>query len=272
MQLNTDKKSLLPHLFLLRVLPSEESPDLKQHEFVLLKLFSNFLQKRDLQRVPELRIARQAFTEWANIQSTGSIIPKKLSEAINKLKASGSSGHLPLFIREQNSGLLISIPTFAPLPDDETAECDRNITSAAADTSTKSNCLSENQTAVISSFPASLPTTKVMTVTTPTFIYPTTSVRVTYSSLLKSECLAEMIAHLNETKQPYATELNNTSDGKSFECIGEIMNYVNMSISSELKNALDAESKISVDSKSSDDNQVLKIVYLLINMYRCMRQ
>ena len=195
------RKALLPHLFLLLRLPEEESPDLQHQQCALLRLFSEFLNSPELLRVSQLNVARQAFGVWAGLQSSGKIVPERLAAAINEL--SGGS-HLPLFIREQNAGLLISVPTLGthviePNPSDEQmAACDHS-TRAAAETISPNRIMSENVTAVISAFPASLPTPEVMSVAAPTFIYPATSVRVCFSSLLKSNALAEQISVLNET-------------------------------------------------------------------------
>ena len=195
------RKALLPHLFLLLRLPEEESPDLQHQQCALLSLFSEFLKSPELRRVSQLNVARQAFGVWAGLQSSGRIIPERLAAAINKLSG---GGHLPLYIREQNAGLLISVPTLGthgiePTPSDEqVAACDRN-TRAAAETTSPNRIMSENLTAVISAFPASLPTYEVMSVAAPIFIYPATSVRVCFSSLFKSNAFAEQISLLNET-------------------------------------------------------------------------
>ena len=194
------RQTLFPHLFLLLRLPEEDSPDLQHQQYALLRLFSDFLKSPEL-RVPQLNVARQAFGVWAGLQSSGRIVPERLAAAINELSG---GGHLPLFIREQNAGLLISVPTLGthgikPNPSDEqVAACDRN-TRAVEVTTSPNRIMSENLTAVISAFPASLPTSEVMSVSAPTFIYPATSVRVCFSSLLKSNALAEQISLLNET-------------------------------------------------------------------------
>ena len=196
------RKALLPHLFLLLRLPEKESPDLQHQQCSLLRLFSEFLKRPEFLRVSQLNTARQAFGMWAGLQSSGRIVPERLAAAINELSG---GGHLPLFIREQNAGLLISVPTLrthgiAPKTSEEqVTACDRN-TRAAAATTLSSRIISENVTAVISIFPASLRTHEVMSVAVPTFKYPATSVRVCLSSLLKSNALAEQICHLDETK------------------------------------------------------------------------
>ena len=195
------RKALLPHLFLLLRLPEKESPDLQHQQCALLRLFSEFLKRPEFLRVSQLNVARQAFGMWAGLQSSGRIVPERLAAAINELSG---GGHLPLFIREQNAGLLISVPTLGthgikPNPSDEqVAACDRN-TRAAAETISPNRIMSENVTAVISAFPASLPTPEVMSVAAPTFVYPATSVRVCFSSMLKSNALAEQISVLKET-------------------------------------------------------------------------
>ena len=195
------RQALLPHLFLLLRLPKWESRDLQYQQCALLSLFSEFLKSPELLRVSQLNVARQAFGVWAGLQSSGSIVPERLAAAINELSG---GGHLPLFIGKQNAGLLISVPTLGthgiePNPSDEqVAACDRN-TRAAAETTSPNRIMSENLTAVISAFPASLRTPEVMSVATPIFIYPATSVRVSFSSLLKSNALAKQICLLNET-------------------------------------------------------------------------
>ena len=194
------QNALFPHLFLLLRLPEEESPDLQHQQFALLRLFSEFLNSPEL-RVSQLNMARQAFGVWAGLQSSGKIVPERLAAAINELSG---GDHLPLVIREQNAGLLISVPTLGTngiepnLSDEQVAACDRN-TRAAAETISPNRIMSENVTAVISAFPASLPTPEVMSEAAPTFAYPATSVRVCFSSLLKSNALAEQISVLNET-------------------------------------------------------------------------
>ena len=196
------RKAFLPHLFLLRRLPEEESPDLRHQQCSLLSLFSEFLKSPELFRVNQLNVARQAFGEWADLQSSGRIIPERLAAAISELSIRG--GHLPLFIREQNAGLLISSPTlgtFPPKPSDGLAAGTELNTRAASKTSLTSGVMTENLTAVISTFPASLLIREVVSsVAAPTFIYPATSVRVSFSSLLKSTFLAEQISRLDETK------------------------------------------------------------------------
>ena len=192
------RKALLPHLFLLLRLPEWESP-LRKKQCALLSLFVEFLKSPELLRVPQLKVARQAFGLWADIQSSGTIVPECLAAAISGLSG---GGHLPLFIREQNAGLLISAPTLGTLPPKPSAEqvaaCDRNCASAAAETS---GVPSENLTAVISTFPASLLTTEVMfSEAAATFVYPVTSVRLSFSSLLKSTFLAKQICLLDKRK------------------------------------------------------------------------
>ena len=196
------RKALLPDLFLLLRLPEEESRALRQEQCALLSLFVEFLKSPELLRVPQLKVVQLAFGVWADIQSSGTIDPERLAKAISGLSG---GGHLPLFIREQNAGLLISSPTLGTLPPKPSAEqvaaCDRNSVSAAAEASSTSGVSSENLTAVISTFPSSLPTTEVMcSVAAPTFVYPATSVRVAFSSLLKSTYFAKQIACLDETK------------------------------------------------------------------------
>ena len=196
------RKALLPHLFLLLRLPEEESPALRQEQCALLSLFAEFLKSPELLCVPQLKVAQQTFGVWADIQSSGTIDPERLAGAISGLSG---GGHLSLFIREQNAGLLISSPTLGtllPKPSaEQVAACDLNCVSAAAETSSISGVPSDNLTAVISTFPASLPTTEVMSsVAAPTFVYPATSVRVAFSSLLKSTYFAKQISCLDETK------------------------------------------------------------------------
>ena len=195
------RKALLPHLFLLFRLPEKESPDLRQEQCALLCLFAEFLKSPELLSVPQLNVARQAFGLWADIQSSGTIDPECLAAAISGLSG---GGHLPLFICEQNAGILISSPTLGtllPKPSDEQVTTGDHNIRAAAETSSTCEVPSENLTAVISTFPASLPTTEVMcSVAAPTFVYPATSVRLSFSSLLKSTLLAKQICLLDKTK------------------------------------------------------------------------
>ena len=200
------RKSLLPHLFLLLRLPAEESPVLRE-QCALLNLFSEFLKSPELLQVQQLNVARQAFGVWADLQSSGRIVPECLGAAISGLSR---GGHLPLFIREQNAGLLISSPT---LGTDQTNTSEEQVAGSKLHTrgfrrlfsgvaATLANRVkSANLTAVISTFPLSLPTHQVVSsVAAPTFIYPATSVSVPFSSLLKSNFLAEEISRLDEIK------------------------------------------------------------------------
>ena len=120
MQSDIDRrKALLPHLFLLVRLPEEESPDLRQEQCALLSLFAEFLKSPELLSVPQLKVAQQAFGVWADIQSSGTIDPERLAAAISGLSG---GGYLPLLIREQNAGLLLSSPTFGTLQPKPSAE------------------------------------------------------------------------------------------------------------------------------------------------------
>lgn len=201
------KIALLPHLFLFRVLPDKEPSDLRLQESSLLSLFSEFLKRLDLLDVPNLDSARQAFDVWASLQSQsaelGTIEPERLTTAISELQ---SGGHLPLFIRELNAALLISVPTFGSEPSEQTTECDNNGTRTTVKTSVVNgnSSLSESETltAVISTFPASLPTLDVvMPVAAPIFVYPTTSMQIPYSLLLESKEFAEQICRFDTTQQ-----------------------------------------------------------------------
>lgn len=101
---------LVPHVFLPRRLPTEQSPDLQRHESALLRLFADFLRSPDLIDVEALEPIRQAFATWADLQAAERIDPQKLAKAIRELRV---GQHLPLLIRAQNAGLLISFPTLA---------------------------------------------------------------------------------------------------------------------------------------------------------------
>lgn len=198
------KKALLPHLFLLLKLPEKELHDLRRHECALLNCFSEFLDGPCLLHVPQLETARQAFRRWASIQLADKIDPQRLATTIREELSSG--GHLPLFIREQNAGLLISVPTLGKLmsrpPDKEATRCKYESSKVATyKTTAASRMISDSQMAVISSFPASLPSHDVTSsIGAPTFVYPTTSVRVALSPLLQSDSLAELISYLDATK------------------------------------------------------------------------
>lgn len=187
--------SLLHDLFLLRNLPEEECPDLRRQECYLLNLFSEFLTRLDLLRVPHLNSVRQAFGVWASLQSAEGIEPQRLARAIHELS---SGGHLPLFIRDQNAGLLISVDTLGSQPHEQTNGCNNG---DKAYTEVLNTFVSETLTAVISTFPASLPTHDVsLPAAPPTFLYPTTSVRVLLSSILTSDfagqiCLLDAMQH-----------------------------------------------------------------------------
>lgn len=189
--------SLLPHLFLLRILPVEESPDLRRQECYLLNLFSEFLKRLDLLRVPHLNSVRQAFGVWASLQSADGIDPQRLAIALNELS---SGGHLPLFIRDQNAGLLISVPTLGRHPHEQATY---NGLSPSVKVSSLNGITSgfENPTAIMSTFPASLPTLDVVKpLAAPTFVYPTTSMRVSFYSLIKYKDFAEQICSMDSTQ------------------------------------------------------------------------
>lgn len=195
-------KDLLPHLFLLIKLPEEECADLRLQECALLNLLAEFLKIQELLRVPQLETARRAFILWASLQSTETIVPEDIARAIKELS---SGGHLPLFIREQNAGLLVSVPTLGtldPLLDNRAIDSQTQRGTQTAPEETWNGFFDEPPTAVISTFPTSLPTPDVMSsVAAPSFVYPTTSVRVDFNSLLQSKFLAEFICLLDSTKQ-----------------------------------------------------------------------
>lgn len=178
------KAQLLSPLFLLRCLPTDRSDQKLQMDCSLLRLFSDFLHCPELSKIRELDSMRQAFELWADLQSTKKIDPIKLATAIGQLK---NGQHLPLLVRSQNACLLLSVPS---LGTDENADTRDDRTNSSLDTSEESNG------AVISTFPANLPRT--FSLKAPTFVYPTTSVRVAFSSFLQSKCLAEQISYLDE--------------------------------------------------------------------------
>lgn len=194
---NQLKKALLPHLFFLRSLPKDQTDHKPQIECFLLRLFSDFLQRNDFSDLPALDSVSQTFQVWAELQSTEKIYPTKLATTIRQLK---NGQHLPLLIRSQNACLLLSLPTLG------TEEKEEN-----HDYSTKSSSEKSEQSnfAVLSTFPATLPDKEVLnSLEAPTFLYPTTSVRVKFSSLLQSDCLAEQISYMDANKIKLQDESN----------------------------------------------------------------
>ena len=179
---------------------------MKLQQCALLSLFAEFLKRPELCRVPQLSVARQAFGVWADLQSSGRIDPERLAAAIRELSG---GGHLPLFIQELNVGLLIFAPTLGTHQhehsDEQLTACDFNSRAAAA-TSFANRVISENQSAVISTFPASIPTHLVISsVAALNFVYPAASVRVSFSSLLKSTNFKVQV-HLKEAKRISSSE------------------------------------------------------------------
>ena len=204
------QKSLIPHLFLPRVLPTEQSPELPLHESSLLRLFTEVLASHSFQHIAALDCARQAFGTWANLQSGETIDPHRLSATIRNLRP---GQHLPLFIRAQNAGLIISIPTLnAPSTPDFNEPTIGSHSGKRSDlqseqmkwrnSSPTKRCKMQSaipQTATISTFPASLPNVEVLSAPALTFEYPASSVRVAFSPLLISDSLAEQIALMHVT-------------------------------------------------------------------------
>lgn len=204
MESNTDtqqKAQMIPHLFLILRLPTDQSDNKVRIKIdcSLLRLFSDFLHGIDFSKISELESVRQAFHLWADLQSTAKIDPKKLVTALRALK---KWQHLPLLVRHQNACLLLSVPS---LGTEETAENREYSPNSFELTSERS------KGAVISTFPASLPDNETLdSLKTPTFVYPTTSVRVAFSSLLQSDCLAEQISYLDEHTIEETNTSNNT--------------------------------------------------------------
>ena len=212
------QKALIPHLFLPRVLPTEQSPELPLHENTLLRLFADVLVSPAFRHISALNCARQAFGTWADLQWGETIDPQRLSATIRELRP---GQHLPLLIREQNAGLIISVPKIgAPstLANSANSESDGPISrSHSGDRSdpqsestgaTESNSSPPNrrkllsadpQSVTISTFPASLPNAAVLSAPALTFEYPSSSVRVPFSLLLTSGSLAEQIALMHVT-------------------------------------------------------------------------
>ena len=202
------QKALIPHLFLPRVLRTEQSPELPLHESTLLSLFADFLTSPAIQHIETLNCTRQAFGTWADLQS--GIDPQRLSATIRELRP---GQHLPLLIRAQNAGLIISVSTLgAPSNPDSNEQITRphsgqqsdlqsEKTEEAHSSPTKRSKLASAipQTAIISTFPASLPNAEVLSAPALTFEYPSSSVRVPFSPLLTSDSLAEQIALMHVT-------------------------------------------------------------------------
>ena len=146
-------------------------------------------------------MARQAFGVWADLQSSGRIDPERLAAAIRELSG---GGHLPLFIRELNVGLLISAPTLGTHQnehlDEQLAAYDQNSRAAIA-TSFANKDIFDNSSSVISTFPASISTHLVISSVTATapkvYEYPAASVRVSFSSLINSANFGVQV-HLKE--------------------------------------------------------------------------
>lgn len=65
---NQFKIALLTHLFLRRCLPTNQSKHkLQIDDYYLLCSFSNFLQEKEINKIPELKSVRDAFHLWADL-------------------------------------------------------------------------------------------------------------------------------------------------------------------------------------------------------------
>lgn len=189
----TLKRALLPHLFFTRRLPTEQSPQLPTHEAGLLNILSNFLDDC----LPELPIdpfacVRETFDRWAHVQSGDALDPVLLHRTISALSA---GQYLPLFVRAQNAGLLLSVVWKIVLPPPSKSTKDEVQFTGIQHERQEQLC------AVLSTFPASLPNEEVMSATGElTCVYPATSVRVECSPLLRSIDLAQQIAELHDMR------------------------------------------------------------------------
>lgn len=200
-------KALLPHLFYLRR-PTTDQLDSKlqlQIDSFLLDLFSNFLKDSDLSQVPELDAVREAFRLWADLQSKEHINLTNLSKTIKKLK---NGQHLPLLLRAQNLCIILSVPALGI-----EEEAGNNGNSLAAFSSGGNSVPSRatlstftnihyfsNKNIQRSKNSKFLSQAFSQNVEEQTFEreYPDTSVRVEFSSIIKSSFLAEQIFYLDK--------------------------------------------------------------------------
>ncbi len=101
---------LIPHVFLPLKLPGQASANLIAEENHLLSLFHKTI--RDYRFIPQIIETCSAFETWFNVQVKNKSSCEDVKDAIQSLKP----GQLfALYVRAQNSGLLISIPKDSPL-------------------------------------------------------------------------------------------------------------------------------------------------------------
>lgn len=178
---------MIPHLFLLRELPTELSP--AESDYCLIQLLNHVLQAFSGWELSHLQAVQRAFATWAKLQTEDTLDAAKLQEAIVAL---GPGEHLPLYVRAQNACLILS-----RLPSN------RSPSSAIATThwSNSSTSQSEIESAdgiVFSTFVPALSSKQVVEAEGDLLCnYPQTSIRVKRSSLLVSKEFAEQIARLH---------------------------------------------------------------------------
>lgn len=233
------KQLLLPHLFFFRHLLTEQSPDIPHHESYLLSLISDFLTERsNEQLLKSLECASKAFERWTQIQSADSIDPVLLCQKISELR---DGNYLPLFVRAQNAGLLLSLVCERNSVESRSSvkcrsessevtltsadDCKSAVMAAAASASLKSEDLTRQHLyAVLSTFPESLPNKEVLTAPGElTCVYPATSVRIERSQLLCSLEFAKQLAVLHRTRFSAASA---SSFKNGVECDEVLLVYV----------------------------------------------
>ena len=190
---------IIPHLFLLRELPSQSSPS-EFSAYCFISLVNRVLESLISSGLARVHSVQRSFATWSDLQTedaVGALDAAKLQAAVVAL---GPGDHLPLYVRAQNACLI-----FSRLPSDLSPSTSSTSASATASIPQTSNSCSDQpqmrsaDDMVFSTFAPALTSKQVVDAGGELLCsYPQTSIRVERSSLLLSKTFAEQVARLHE--------------------------------------------------------------------------
>ena len=182
---------IIPHLFLLRELPSKLSST--EPDYCIIALVNNVLESLGRSGLARFQSAQRAFATWSKLQTEDALDAARLQKAIVAL---GPGDHLPLYLRAQNACLILSRLPAHLLPSStiSTTAC----SSHSRNSSTSQPEIESADGIVLSTFAPAIPSKQVVEAEGELLCnYPQSSIQVKRSSLLLSKAFAEQIARLH---------------------------------------------------------------------------
>jgi len=192
-------QGIIPHVFLPRRLPSSVQDDLEEIELNILRIIESTTEELNCTLFPNtFPRTEKLFQKWVLVQQklSSCFTAAAISEDIQSLEAGEM---LAMYVRAQNSGLLLSIPT---IEEDSLKSC--------------------NQTVIFSSFSAAAPMKSVISAPGDlTVLVPEASYIIPKSALLQSKDFLEQLGYLTQT-QIYMTLSQASKAGNRFSEVRDV--------------------------------------------------